>query len=64
MRGVSSEVLVAIIDFLYLGETNISQESLDSFLVIAEDLQLKGLMGQNNEEKVKKCNTYMSYQEK
>ena len=50
MKGVKSENLLAIIDFLYLGETNISQESLESFLVIAEDLQLKGLMGLNNED--------------
>ena len=48
MRGVKFEHLFAIVDFLYLGETNIFQEHLDSFLTIAEELQLKGLMmGQN-----------------
>ena len=47
MRGVNSENLLAVIDFLYLGETNISQENLDSFLAIADDLQLKGFVGQN-----------------
>ena len=50
MRGVKFENLLAIVDFLYLGETNIQQELLDSFLAIAEELQLKGLMGQNNSE--------------
>ena len=45
MRGVKSEDLVAIVDFLYCGETNIHQENLESFLAIAEELQLKGLMG-------------------
>ena len=46
MRGMKSEDLVAIVDFLYCGEANVFQENLDSFLAIAEELQLKGLMGQ------------------
>ena len=54
MRGVKSEVLLAIIDFLYFGETNIFQENLDSFLVIAEELHLKGLMGTTNDETMSK----------
>merc|ERR1712129_184660 len=41
MRGLKSEDLVAIIDFLYFGEANIYQENLDSFLAVAEELQLK-----------------------
>ena len=32
MRGVKSEDLVAIVDFLYYGEANIYQENLDKFL--------------------------------
>ena len=32
MRGVKSDVLIAIIDFLYKGEANVFQEQLDSFL--------------------------------
>ena len=44
MRGVKSQNLEAIIDFLYFGETNVDQENLDSFLAFAEELQLKGLM--------------------
>ena len=45
MRGVKSDDLLAIMDFLYNGEANIFQENLDSFLAIAEELQLKGLTG-------------------
>merc|ERR1712129_374704 len=45
MRGMKSEDLVAMIDFLYFGEANVYQENLDSFLAVAEELQLKGLMG-------------------
>ena len=50
MRGVNSEDLEALINFLYYGEANISQENLDSFLAIAQELQLKGLVGQNTAE--------------
>ena len=35
MRGMKSEDLLAILDFLYCGETNVYQENLDSFLAIA-----------------------------
>lgn len=45
MRGVKSVDLLAIVDFLYHGEANVFQESLDSFLAIAEELELKGLVG-------------------
>ena len=45
MRGMKFEDLLAIIDFLYCGEANVFQENLDSFLAIAEELKLKGLMG-------------------
>ena len=42
MRGVKSDDVLAIIDFLYRGEANIFQDNLDSFLAVAEELQLKG----------------------
>ena len=50
MRGVKSDDLLAIVDFLYRGEANVFQENLDSFLAIAEELQLKGLMGKPDEK--------------
>merc|ERR1712212_265614 len=43
MRGVKSDDLLAKVDFLYRGEANVFQENLDSFLAIAEELQLKRL---------------------
>ena len=43
MRALRSEDLVAMVDFLYLGEANIFQENLNSFLALADELQLKGL---------------------
>ena len=50
MRGLKYEDLVAVVDFLYLGEANIFQENLDSFLAIANELQLKGLMREDVNE--------------
>jgi len=59
MRGVKSEDLVAIVDFLYYGEANVYQENIDAFLVIAEELKLKGLTGNGTNEKVEEeGNTY------
>ena len=51
MRGLKSNDLVAIVDFLYGGEANVFQEDLDSFLAIAEELQLKGLTGTGESRK-------------
>merc|ERR1719341_3076056 len=50
MRGVKSENLAAMVDFFYHGEANVFQENLDSFLVLAEELQLKGLRGNQIEK--------------
>ena len=49
MRGLKAKDLVAIVDFIYHGEANIYQEDLDGFLALAEELQLKGLTGSENE---------------
>ena len=50
MRGVRSEDLKAMLDFFYHGEANVCQENLDPFLVLAEELQLKGLTGNQREK--------------
>ncbi len=43
LRGVRVRDLEAVLDFMYHGEVNVSQEDLSSFLAVAEDLQVKGL---------------------
>ena len=43
MRGSRSEDMVALLDFLYQGEANVFRENLNSFLELAEDLQISGL---------------------
>ena len=50
MRGIQAKDLEAVVDFIYLGEAKIQQENLESFLAVAEELQLKGLAGLNAEE--------------
>ena len=45
MRGFKSEMLSAILDFLYFGEANVREENLDSFLGLADELTLTGLTG-------------------
>ena len=45
MRGLKSEILSAIVDFLYFGEAKVFQENPESFLAIAEELKLTGLTG-------------------
>ena len=45
MRGMKLDDLIALLDFLYYGNTNIYRENLNSFLNIAEELQLQGLNG-------------------
>ena len=50
MRNVSSENLEAMVDFFYFGEANILEENLEKFLIVAEELKLKGLSGENLEK--------------
>ena len=49
MRGMSTNQLSAVVDFIYHGEVNIYQEDLEDFLKLAEELQLKGLSGSETE---------------
>ena len=51
MRGLKAKDLEAIMDFIYQGEANIYQDDLDSFLALAEELQLKGLTTSETEPK-------------
>ena len=48
MRGLKSSDLSAIVEFMYIGEVNIQEEELEAFLSLAEELQIKGLVGGGN----------------
>ena len=50
MRGIKSGDLSAVVDFLYHGEAKVFEEDLDSFLAIAEEFQLMGLMKEPDEK--------------
>ena len=43
LRGVRHEDIKNILEFMYLGEVSVTQQDLDSFLSVAQDLCIKGL---------------------
>jgi len=49
LKGVRYEDIISVLNFMYHGEVNVAQEDLNSFLSVAEDLQVKGLT-QNNQK--------------
>ena len=55
LTGMKSDDLTAIVDFLYFGEANVYQENFESFLAIAEELQLKGLEGSKDQQESKEA---------
>ncbi|XP_060527023.1 zinc finger and BTB domain-containing protein 44 isoform X1 [Cylas formicarius] len=48
LKDVSPEEVKALLDFMYKGEVNVSQNLLPSFLKTAESLQIRGLSDSNN----------------
>ena len=53
MRGMNPRDLTAVLVFIYHGEVNIAQEGPDGFMALAEEMQLKGLTGNNKEPRNK-----------
>ena len=51
LKGFKAKDLHSILDFMYHGVAEIYQENLDAFLAVAEQLQLKGLTGEQGEDK-------------
>ena len=49
LGGVSSVNLGFILDYIYYGEVSLFQKQLDSFLESAQKLEIKGLLGNNQE---------------
>ena len=49
---VKFENLTTMIDFFHHGGANVFQENLDPFLALAEELQLKGLRGNQTKKEV------------
>ena len=45
LRGVDAKLLDWLMDFIYLGEVMVTQESFPAFLALARDLGVRGLTG-------------------
>jgi len=43
LKGVKYRELLSVLNFMYMGEVNVAQEELNSFLTVAEELRVKGL---------------------
>jgi len=50
LRGVKYDHLVCLLEFIYKGEVNISQEDVEDFLEMANDLRIEGLSLKEGEE--------------
>ena len=44
LKGTKSADVEAVLKFIYQGEVNIEQANLETFLEVAEDLEVKGLV--------------------
>jgi len=58
MRGMKHKQLSSLLDFIYDGHVQIEEVDLNSFLSIAEDLQIKGLTGDKLRREDCNENTY------
>jgi len=47
LRNVDIKTIKSIINFIYIGETHVEQEELESFFAIAKDLEIKGLSNES-----------------
>jgi len=54
LKGVKYRELLAILNFMYVGEVNVAQEELNSFLSVAEELKVKGLTQNNSDSSEQK----------
>ena len=57
LKGVKYQEMLSVLNFMYHGEVNVAQDELNSFLSIAEELQVKGLT-QNGPSKPQPLPTY------
>merc|ERR1712106_832630 len=55
LKGVKYKDILAVLNFMYMGEVNVAQEELNSFLSVAEDLRVKGLTQNNSSAETPKA---------
>ena len=52
LKGVRFSEMLSVVNFMYCGEVSVAQEDLNTFLTVAEELQVKGLtQNQNNTDR-------------
>ena len=49
LKGVKFKELLSVINFMYMGEANVAQDELNTFLAVAEELEVKGLTQKTTE---------------
>jgi hypothetical protein len=66
LKGVNYRELLSVLNFMYHGEVNIAQDDLNTFLSVAEDLQVKGLTQSqtNNQSKHSSHSLKTNYDER
>jgi len=62
MKGVGCKELISVLDFMYLGEVNVAQDDLSSFLALAQDLEIKGLTQNKTTEEVENGNSHEHFE--
>ena len=65
LKGIKQQEMMSVIQFMYCGEVSVAQEDLNTFLAVAEELQVKGLTQNqsNNSRETKKSHSNSSAQE-
>jgi len=64
LKGIKYQQLVSVITFMYHGEVSVAQEELNGFLLVAEDLRVKGLTQDEKNKKEKEERTRKSDERK
>ena len=54
IRGMTKKLFVSLLDFIYLGEVSLPESDFDTFINMARDLKIKGLLNESQEKDSKK----------
>ena len=54
MRGMTRKLFVSLLDFIYLGEVSLPESDFDTFIKMARDLKVKGLLNETQENDMNK----------
>ena len=52
LRGVKTDQMQSVLQFLYAGSTAMTEENVSSFLAVAADLRIVGLAGSPEEQQL------------